>query len=73
MSMNFISLVTSCFGHQEVEPQPYHPMAWTWVSHIAASVLMGLGSFKGAEDGKHIGVSFEKVSRISAMEDGCSL
>ncbi len=39
--VNFISLVTSCVGLQEEEPQTAHPMSFTWASHIAASMLMG--------------------------------
>ncbi len=39
VSVNFISLVTSCVGLQEEEPQTAPPMSFTWVSHIAASML----------------------------------
>ena len=40
-SVNFISLVTSCVGLEEVDTQIAHPMSLTLVSHIAASVLVG--------------------------------
>ena len=41
VSVSFISLVASCFGLWEEERQTAHPMSFTWVSHIAVSVLMG--------------------------------
>ena len=41
MSVNFISLVTSRDVLREEEPQTAHPMSFTWVSHIVASVLTG--------------------------------
>ncbi len=48
MSVNLISLVTSCVGLQEEEeeeeeeePQTTLPMSFTWASHITASVLTG--------------------------------
>ena len=40
-SVNFISLVTSGVGLQEESSQTARPMSFTWVSHKAASVLMG--------------------------------
>ncbi len=40
-SLNFISLVISCFGLQEEGPQTAHLMSFTWASCIAASVLTG--------------------------------
>ena len=40
-SVNFISLVTSCVRLLEEEPQTAHLMSITWVSHIAANMLMG--------------------------------
>ena len=40
-SVNFISVVTSCTGLWEEEPQTAHPTSFTWASHIAASMLMG--------------------------------
>ncbi len=39
-SVNFISLVTSCVGLWEGEPQA-HLMSITWASHIASSMLKG--------------------------------
>ena len=39
--MGQLSLVTSCAGLQEEEPQTAHLMSVTWASHIAASVLTG--------------------------------
>ena len=39
---NLISLVTSCVGLQEEEPQTPFPMSIIWVFHVAASMLMGL-------------------------------
>ncbi len=41
MSVNFISLVTSCVGLREEEPLTAHPMSFTWASHIATSMLTG--------------------------------
>ena len=41
VSVTFISLVTSCAGLQQEEPQTAHLMSFTWASHIAASVLTG--------------------------------
>ena len=41
VSVNFISLVTSCVWLQEEEPQTAHPMSCTWASHIAACMLTG--------------------------------
>ena len=38
---HFISLVASCVGLREEEPQTAHPMSFTTASHIAANVLMG--------------------------------
>ncbi len=35
------SLVTSCAGLRELEPQTAYPMSFTWASHIAASALTG--------------------------------
>ena len=43
-SVNYISLETSCFGLQEEKPQTAHLIFFTWASHIAASVLMGLST-----------------------------
>ena len=33
--VNFISLVTSCVGLLEEEPQAAHLMSFTWASHIS--------------------------------------
>ena len=41
VSVNFISLVTSCVRLRKEEHQTAFPVSFTWVSHIAASVLMG--------------------------------
>ncbi len=41
VSVNFISLVTSCVGLWEEEPQTAHPMPFTWASHIATILLTG--------------------------------
>ena len=41
VSVNIISLVTSCGGLRKEEPQTAHPMSFTWSSHIAARVLTG--------------------------------
>ena len=37
----FISLVTSCDGLLEDEPQTAHPVSFIWASHIAACMLTG--------------------------------
>ena len=42
VSVNLISLVTSCAGPREEEPQTAHPMSFTWASHIAATVPYGM-------------------------------
>ena len=39
VSVNFISSVNFCAGLQEEEPQKAVSMSFTWVSHIATSVL----------------------------------
>ena len=39
--VNFLSLVTTCVGLQEEDPQTTLPMSFTWGLHIAASMLMG--------------------------------
>ena len=39
---DFISLVTSCLGLEEEEPQTAHPKSLTCASHIAASELTGM-------------------------------
>ncbi len=41
VSVNFISLITSCVRLQEKEPQTAYPMSFTWACHIAAGVLTG--------------------------------
>ena len=40
VSVNFVSLFTSCVGLQE-EPHTAYSMSFTWVSHIVASMLTG--------------------------------
>ena len=39
VSVNFISLVTSCVELREEEPHAAHPLSFTWASHIAASMV----------------------------------
>ena len=41
VSVNFISLVTSCVELRDEEPQTANPMHFTRASHIAASALAG--------------------------------
>ena len=41
VSVNFISLVTSCLGLPGEKPETAHLMSFTWASYIAASVLTG--------------------------------
>ena len=40
-SVNFESLVISCVGLREEEPQTAHLMSFRWASHIVASMLTG--------------------------------
>ena len=41
VSVNLMSLVTSCDRLLEEKPQIAFPLSFTWVSHIAASVVTG--------------------------------
>ena len=40
LSVNFISLVTSCVRLREEEPRTAFLVSFTWVSHIATSMLV---------------------------------
>ena len=40
MSVNFISLATSCVGPREEGPQTAYPMSTIWASHITDTVLV---------------------------------
>ena len=41
MCLNFISLATSSFGRHEEESLTALSMSFTWLSHVAVSMLMG--------------------------------